>query len=75
MQGDATSPKERDAKWYVKWLIASYACSFGASLLLGIAALPFVGYKVFDLFFSAGGGFLMFVLMVVSAAVIYPRLK
>jgi hypothetical protein len=75
MPSDATSPKERDARWYLKWLIASYACSFGASLLLGIAALPFLGYKIFDLFFSAGGGILMFVLMVVAATVIYPRLK
>ncbi|MCW5658421.1 MAG: hypothetical protein KIT60_12015 [Burkholderiaceae bacterium] len=56
-------------RWY--WvLFASFAAAFALSMLLSVLAMPFVGYRGFDLFFGSERW-----LLLVLAAAVYPFVR
>ena len=75
MNEPASKATRRNGLWYVKWLFASYACGFGLALLVCTIALPLVGPNLFLLITKPAGAAAMFVLMALSAPVLYRYLK
>jgi len=61
--------------WFVKFIIASCAISFGLFLLVGIVALPFVGSEFLDWQMTEDGGSMMSIFTVLIAPLVYFKLK
>ena len=61
--------------WYVKFVFACYAASFGLSILAVVASLPFTGFALAQWWFTPAGGLAMFAVAVVVSPIIYRRLR
>lgn len=65
----------RSFGWFLKFLFGCYAAAFASIMLFGVLALPFIGFRGFDVMFSQD--FLLYALPVGIAwsPIIYRYLK
>lgn len=71
---EVTSGGRRSLWWYVKFVVACQAAGFALWMLVALAAMPFVGYRLFDLPFE-GRGYLFLPLYLVCAPVVWKYLR
>ncbi len=66
---------KRTLLWYGKFLFACYAAAFASMMLLGVLALPFAEYRVFEAMFRPGVGGYVLLLGFFWAPLIFRYLK
>jgi hypothetical protein len=71
---ELTSSSRRSLWWYVKFIFACQAAAFALWLLIAIVAMPFVGNKLFDMYFD-GRAYLFLPLYLVCAPVVWKYLR
>ena len=64
----------RGLRWYVKFAFACQAAVFMLWVLIALTAMPFVGVKLFDLYFD-GRGYLFLPLYLVCVPVVWKYLR
>ncbi|WP_139350601.1 hypothetical protein [Rhodanobacter sp. B04] len=73
-----SKPQERKGRgliWHLKWLLASYAASFGLFLIVLIASLPFYGYAFANWWFLPAGSVTQWVVAALVSPFVYGRLR
>lgn len=71
---ESTSNSRRSLWWYVKFVFACQAAVFALWLLTAVVAMPFVGPKLFDLYFE-GRAYLFLPLYLVCVPVVWKYLR
>jgi len=66
---------QRNWHWYGKFLFACFAAAFASFMLLGVLALPFVGYGALEAIFQPYGRYYFIGLSLLWAPLIFRFLK
>jgi hypothetical protein len=64
----------RNIGWWGRWVFATFAMAFGIYLLVGVLALPLIGYAVLESMFSSAAPLYFLLLSAVSGPFLYKRL-
>jgi hypothetical protein len=71
---DLTSGRRRNLWWYIKFVFACQAAGLALWMLTAIAAMPFVGFKLFDMY-SGESRHLLLPFWVVCVPVVWRYLR
>jgi hypothetical protein len=61
--------------WYLKWIFACYAASFGLFMLIFLITIPFIGIAFADWWFKPSGSLAMLAASIAISPFIYRRLQ